>query len=486
MKARNLLWITVVNIFLLLLVSVLMEYYALSGRFKQLESTVSTALETAIRTSTASEEMFSEKYKMAETSSKGVGVNNKSGDKIAPSTLKVLSKDGSSWIEGKTYVMAKYYQVNSKFPETQLEYTTYENSNSTDEVIYKWLFGGTGSAYYCYAWANQYKSKLWLNDEVALTYKTKLDSNLNASREPTTNFKAFYDKIGNEITSNTYIKKKSGDSFDVVSKSIPTLTQMGLTLNDTYNGTKLASGDYSSDYTSDFLSSVTHFGKSASGLADTTYYLTPYSLGVTYVPTEVLKPAFLSHIEQLIRFNKVKKTVTNTGGLSDFASANGCIGTEVYLGGGGTSQHHVDTSVNTSKNSRVLLNDGQVEYDLSTAKVKVDYFTVDFYDTKNATIANRLEGAIPYENDLTKLPKALENKDTSKDKLGKRIVAKVTVKLKVHVPYKSSILQWFRELTDNDGNNHYDIRLWDEDTDEADRNSNGVWFSYTTYTAISR
>ena len=84
------------------------------------------------------------------------------------------------------------------------------------------------------------------------------------------------------------------------------------------------------------------------------------------------------------------------------------------------------------------------------------------------------------------MPDVLKSKDTSKDKLGKRIVAKVTVKLKVHVPYQSSILQWFRELTDTDGNNHYDIRLWDEDADEADRNSNGVWFSYTTYTAISR
>ena len=482
MKARNLLWITVVNIFLLLLVSVLMEYYSLSGRFRQLESTVSTALETAVRTSTASEEMFSEKYKMAETSSKGVGVNNKKGDKIAPSTLKVLSKDGGSWVEGKTYVMAKYYEENNKFPETQLAYTSYESSNSTDEVIYKWLFGGTGSAYYCYDWANQYKSKLWFNNEVAITYQTKLGSNLNSSRQPTTNFKAFYDSIGNKMNSNTYIKKRSGDSFDVVSKSIPTLTQMGLTLNSTYNGNTLGG----SDYTSDFLSSVTHFGKSASGLADTTYYLTPYSLGVTYVPVEVLKPAFLSHIEQLIRFNKVKKTVTSVGNLSDFASANGCIDTEVYLGGGGTSQHHTDTSVDTSKNSRVLLNDGQVEYDLSTAKVKVDYFTVDFYDKNNATIVNRLEGAIPYENDLTKLPDALRNKDTSKDKLGKRIVAKVTVKLKVHVPYQSSILQWFRELTDKDGNNHYDIRLWNEVSNDVDRTSNGVWFSYTTYTAISR
>lgn len=483
MKARNLLWISIVNIFLLLLVSVLMEYYTLSGRFRQLESTVSTALETAVRTSTASEEMFSEKYKMEDwTSSRGVGSNNKHGESIAPSTLKVLSKDGGSWVEGKTYVMAKYYQENNKFPETQHEYTSYESSNSTDEDIYKWLFGDTGSAYYCYDWANQYKSKLWFNDEIALTYQTKLDSNLNASRQPTTNFKEFYDNIGNEITSNTYIKKRSGDSFDVVPENIPTLTQMGLTLDNTYNGTTLGG----SDYTSDFLSSVTHFGKSANGLADTTYYLTPYSLGVTYVPTEVLKPAFLSHIEQLIRFNKVKKTVTSAGGLSDFASANGCIDTEVYLGGGSTSQHHVDTSVDTSKNSRVLLNDGQVEYDLSTTKVKVDYFVVDFYDTKNATIVNRLEGAIPYENDLTKLPKALENKDTSKDKFGKRIVAKVTVKLKVHVPYQSSILQWFRELTDKDGNNHYDIRLWDKDANDVDRSSNGVWFSYTTYTAISR
>lgn len=476
MKARNLLWITVVNIFLLLLVSVLMEYYSLSGRFRQLENTVSTALETAVRTSTASEEMFSEKYKMEDwTSSRGVGSNNKHGEAIAPSTLKVLSKDGNSWVEGKTYVMSKYFQENGKFPETQYDYTSYESSNSTDEDIYRWLFGDTGSAYYCYDWANQYKSKLWFNDEVALTYQAKLDTNLNASRQPTTNFKAFYDSIGNEITSNTYIKKRSGDSFDVVSESIPTLTQMGLTLDSTYNGNTLGG----SDYTSDFLSSVTHFGKSSNGLADTTYYLTPYSLGVTYVPIEVLKPAFLSHIEQLIRFNKVKHTVTDPNDLSDFASADGCIGTEVYDYDNGGNKKHLSSS-------KGIINDGQIEYDLSTVKVKVDYFVVDFYDTKNATIVNRLEGAIPYENDLTKLPKSLENKDTSKDKLGKRIVAKVSVKLKVHVPYQSSILQWSRYLTDFYGDNHYDIRLWNEDTDDVDRHSDGVWFSYTTYTAISR
>lgn len=469
MKARNLLWISVVNIFLLLLVSVIMEYSDLNSRFKQLQNIVSTATDTAVRTSTASEELFTEKYKLLTTTSYGT---KEDPDKKTESVLKVLSSNGNTWVEGNTYVMAMFYEENGRFPKTQDEYTAYANSNNsfsnpnnTDESIYSWLFGNVGSAYTKYSWANS-RTKLWNS--------SKWNGYTGVARTPTTNFKNFYDSIGKYMTSDAYVKVYSNGSYNVEVKTIPTLTQMGLQLDTTWNGNV----NGGSSYTNDYLSSVVHFGKAANGIADTSYYLTPYSLGVTYVPVEVLKPAFLSHMEQLIRFNKVKHTVTSSGDLSDFASADGCITTDVF--DNGTNAVHVDNS------STNILNDGEIEYDLSTVQVKVDYFLVDFYDTDNYLVVNRIEGSIPYENNLTKLPLALKGKDTSTAKDGKRIVAKVSVKLKVHIPYKSSILQWFRHLNDTDGSNHYDIRLWDEDSAKVDFNSNGIWFYYTTYTAVSR
>ena len=472
MKARNLLWITVVNIFLLLLFSVVLEYSDLNSRFRQLENIVSTATDTAIRTSTASEELFSNEYKSNFTTSKGT---NSDKNNIT-STLKVLSKDGNSWVDGNTYAMARYYnENNSCFPKDQKTYDNF-NKSKKDEDVYSWLFGGVGSAYnnLNYTWANK-GTKLWGNEKL-IDYNGK-------SRQPTTNFRKFYDAIGYKMQSKTYVKQKSGDSFDVVETWIPTLTQMGLTLDEI--------NKIGSSVTNDYLSSSVHLGKSKNGISDTTYYLTPYSLGVTYVPTEVLKPAFASHLEQLVRFNKVKHTVTNSSGdLEDFASANGCISTEVYADGSNAKHKANDSSK--------IINDGVIEYDLSTIKVKVDYFYVNFYEEGNSKIVNKIEGATSnYDANgnvkngnsslFTDLPNRLKERDTSYDKSGFRIVAKVSVKLKVHIPYKSSILQWFRyKNADESKPNHYDVRRFDADTDSTDNNADGVWFYYSTYTAVSR
>ena len=470
MKARNMLWVSMINIFLILLVSIMMEYSDLNSRFKQLQSVVSTATDMAIRTSTASEELFSEEYKRETTSSHGAGVT----ESTSPSTLKVLSSDGKSWVEGKTYVMAKFYQERGRFPNTSLEYSSYERSNSTDEDIYRWLFGNIGSVYNKMGWANN-KTKLW---------NSFVWNGVSSSRTPTTNFMNFYNSIGRYITTDTYVKVRTGSSYDIAQVTLPTLTQMGLSLDTYYNGNESGS----SSITNDFLSSVVHFGKAGNGIADTSYYLTPYSLGVTYIPVEVLKPSFLSYTEQLVRFNKVKHTVTSNGDLQDFASANGCIETEVY-DNGNHAQHK-------SSNGEKIINDGEIEYDLSSAKVKVDYFLVDFYNNSNWEIVNRIEGSttqysgdrrsVTSRNQLTTLPERLRNKDTSETKSGKRIVAKVSVKMKVHIPYKSAILQWFRHINGDSRNNHYDIRLWNETGNGIEANSNGVWFYYTTYTAITR
>lgn len=450
-----------------------MEYGDLNSRFKQLQNIVSTATDTAIRTSTASEELFSERYKSTLTTSYGTKNNNVSTK--TESTLKVLSENGDSWVEGNTYVMSKYYTQYGRFPRSQGEYNSFNASWGTDEDIYSWIFGNVGTVFNKYEWANK-RTKMW-NSTLWQGYST--------NRTPTPNFMSFYNGIGKYMESDTYVKVKFDDTYNIEQKTIPTLTQMGLQLDTTWNGNTYGG----SLKTTDYLSSVVHFGKSASGLATTSYYLTPYSLGVTYVPVEVLKPTFLSHLEQLVRFNKVKHTVTSAGDLSDFASADGCLTTDVF--DSGANAVHIDSAITN------IINDGSIEYDLSSVQVKVDYFLVDFYNSANYLVVNKIEGStsqynssgtrvVNGSNTLTSLPDRLKARDTSPDKDGRRIVAKVSVKMKVHIPYKSSILQWFRHLNDTDGSNHYDLRLWDETSEQVDFNSNGVWFYYTTYTAVSR
>ena len=64
-----------------------------------------------------------------------------------------------------------------------------------------------------------------------------------------------------------------------------------------------------------------------------------------------------------------------------------------------------------------------------------------------------------------------------------RIVARVSVKIKCHVPYKSAILQWMAQKT---GTKHFDIKSYDPEHLEADDSSDGLWFKYTTYYCTSR
>lgn len=494
MKVHNILWISMVNIFLLLLVSILLEYANLSQRFKRLDNTMSMALETAVRTTTASEEMFSEKYQSEMTGSQGAGTGD---EQVAPSTLKVIGANGEMY-QGKTYVLAHYFANNGWFPDNEVEYNEEEEKFSTDTDVFKWLFGGVDSDYYStdLEWANKYKSKLWATDNDAMYYQGLLDNITGAGesagstnltdREPTKNFQKFYDEIGKSMKTKVVVKKKSGDTFEVDHKTVPVLTQMGLNLNE-YNKTN-------SEYTADNFSGATHFGKSKSGLVDTTYYLTPYSLGVTYVPTEVLKPAMISHLEQIAVYNKTKSADD-----IDPEAAVGCVDTSVYLGGNSESEKHKRQDSTIGGKRVDFINDGDIEYDLSSLKVKVDYFYVDFYNNHNANIVNRIEGATPRydasgnienEDDATNsfdtLPERLKAKDTSYDKNGHRLVAKVSAKIKIHVPYKASILQWFRQLHGSQSENHYDIRLFNNKDNSITVDSDGIWYGCTTYTAIHR
>lgn len=473
MKARNLLWICMVDIFLMLLISILAEYADLHGRFKNLENIVNTALETSVTASTVPEEFFSAKF---QNNTSSYAIDSRGNNTY--STIKVLSGDGGAWVTGNTYLMAMYYTENAEFPTSQAVYNQFAD-NKRPETIYEWLFGKSGSDYCSpdYSWANLSKNT------------REMYGHAVSDRQVTnTRFIDYYNAVGKLMTLTTDLKVRDGDKLKVEQRSIPVLSQMGLEGLDPLNS--------DTSVTNDNLSSSYHPAKSTVGSSTkTAYYLTPYSLGVTYVPVEVLKPVLLSHLEQSIRFNKLKSTVTESAqNMSDYAAGTGCLSIDVYGVDGSTHSEHVSSDYEAKQS---MLNDGGIEYDMSSLKIKVDYFYVDFYSDENYNIVNRIQGAtsqytidgdrnVSSSNYLTNLPSRLKDRDTYSDKDGHRLVARVSVKLKIHIPYKSGVLQWFRHTYDTDGENHYDIRMWNAAANNVDFESDGVWYSYSTYTSTVR
>jgi hypothetical protein len=200
----------------------------------------------------------------------------------------------------------------------------------------------------------------------------------------------------------------------------------------------------------------------------------------------------------------------------DLSNATGCISTDIYESGS-------DVAVTHTTSSKNIINDGNVEYDLDTLQVKVDYKYVDFGidSANNATIISGIFGQVSkastenYQgsssvdrllgNSGTAAMRAetltmFRENDTSsnvsddefknqydKVKYG-RIVAKVSVKIKVYIPYHSGVLQWFCKNF-RSGENHYGIKLYNYDTNGGTLTTDdedGVWYQYTKYFIQSR
>ncbi len=523
MKARNIFVIVLLNIFLLCMVSIIDEYLTMQERVSQLTTTVQNAVDSAIETSTASEEMFSNEFNNLLFSQ---GLRNSGSSALTQSTLRYYSSGAGSWVSGNTYIMSMYYNEHGYFPRNQAVYDNYALGKDSD-TIYEWLFGVIGTSFYDDAldWAN--------GKSVNTMYAEGSD------RRPTSTFKEFYNAIGHCMTEEFYVKKpyvittrgfdgtEAEDyvSYQIDTERAPTLTAMGLELN-SYNSPN-------SSVTNDNFTSSFHIGKSANGTRST-YYLTPYSLGVTYIPKEVLLPAVLSHLDQLVRFHKsLNGGKANSGTYSDYASADGCVtdytaitgqnsGIGWYVDDSGTvtntqKSHRGRGLYNTNYTTRgtSIINDGLIEYDMSTVACKIDYFYIpNYYSDGNWRLVNFLEGSTPasastfgnYGASAIRqtmgipsassarytLPSRLANTDTSirsNDSKSQRIVAKVTVKLNVHIPYKSGILTWFvSEFSNRTGinSNHFDARTWNPVTNDIDYSSDGLWYTYTTYYSVSR
>lgn len=496
----------------MLCVSIFTEYATIATRLQQLENTVSTSVETALDVSMASEELFTDKFTEKDrdgnqaVTSHGIQYNNRMVN--AFTQIRYYNK-GGEMVTGSAYLMSKYSDENGggtvKFPTSQGAYNSYVyqqtmgNTRESSDVIYNWLFGGIYSDYSSQWYAVNENTKK-ASEEIKRKSETK-------HRRPNEEFKKFATRIGYKVQTVTPVKKedKVNGGFTVEDQKIPAIAQMGLTFGVLGNKDWNKGGD-NADLVSDNFIMTKHIGKSRvqNGGESSRYYLTPYSLGVTYVPTEVFKPVLASHIQQMCLFGKLKDARSSV--VDTFDSGVGCITTNIFSNGSNTPKKHSGDSSN-------IVNDGYVEYDLSTLQTKVDYTVVDFYDEANKEIVTKILGSRGAKNDyedvdsvLSDTVTKLKNSDTMTSEMkaelgeeaGNRLVARITTKIKVHVPYNSSVLQWADEWFFNGSEKHYGIKLIENlrgsqsftdgelQGNSLVRTEDGIWYQYTTYRAISR
>lgn len=472
-KVKGILATLCINIFAVMAVDVCSEVNEIKESIARLDYIFDTSVDMAVYNSMASEEFFSDsfQYQLGSYATSGVGGS--------PLTANMTILRNNSWIKGNSYIMTMYFGEHHAFPTSQSAYNSFANGVTTEDV-YEYLFGttgdDTGSGYL--QWSNPFYEGSYV-----------LDYN---ARTPNDAFKLYYDSVGSSIISTQYIKQRTLDnSWTLVEKELPVLTQMGLKLDD-INKSEAGTTETGANY-----AAVTHTGKYLNGsLQKSQYYLTPYSLGVTYIPLDVLMVNTRANLENMIRFSKCKELGNTTSDLtgselmSTYSSANGCLETSYFVDDAGDAvedaKTHTPTPMGWGSDTVRIMNDGRIEYDMSSLQVKVDYFNVDFYDEANWRIVNTIEGAIPNEPDLTKLPKELEATDTSENPSGNRIVARVSAKIRLHIPYNSAIMQWYIDTYASSATEHYDIARFDAPTGTVVTDSDGVWYYYTTYAAVAR
>ena len=498
MRWKTLLVPIVLNIFLLLSVELLSEYLDLHHRFATIEDTVQEALDSAINSAVGSEELFTSKFQ-EDISSYGVSSSSTQGVGTTEGRSLVWVEYEGKFAKVNTYLLAKYYDMYGRLPLTQSDINilnSYDGGSLNGQTgdIYTWLYGSQGTDY-------ADSSLQWANRNYGRIQDYKATSGISGG-SMSENFANYYNAVGKYQLTTGYLKTKvDSHSFDLKPYKYPTLINMGFRAMHPYN-------EVASLVTHDNFTSTYHVGKAVGTNIRTMYYLTPKSLGVTYIPVEVLKPAFISSVDTVARLNLVGGSNVKGFGIETARQASKWVNTNVYDNGirqttDGGSSHRIVT-------------DGLAEFDLDTAQVKVDYFAVDFnaggipkdtlekvatkvngaiqtYTTTGKSQLNlgesrkrTLEAFISTDNDTqTKLSDDTEFRNLYEQTRNTRIVARVSVRIKAYVPYKSPLMQWMIHRF-QPNSKHYSIKRYDPVSNKAVVNDEGVWYQYTTYYVTSR
>ena len=472
---RKLLVVIVINMFLMFAITILYEYINLSDRFESLQNIFDTAVESSVDYSINAEEFFSEK-----TASMS---DNVSSDSNAQLSTVVFTKQGYSY-KVNPYAYAMY------FNQYMLPYDNYTLSSMPSDLasnalktstVYSWLYGQVGFNWTTINanWNGLPNTTLVKYNKIASTSTSSVITNYSgiysngsvnqlkyasagaytsSARVPTADFSSFYNNIGKYIIVQGNVKEQAGNTFTITTKEYPVLYNMGLSL-----------GQDSLSYTMQNWQSVPKLGKDNS-----VYYLTPNSLGVTYVPLKMVYPTLVNTLTSSVVCSKlaegdVNPTSNTPASAQIVKSAFGC-----------SDSSHTGASDN-------LVNDGDVEYDLGSLNVGVTYYLYNFHgaSTEKHDFMYQLAQTTNWVTGDYSVY-AAQNKDNMLSHLAtavtdSRIVAKVTASIKVYVPYQCDFLKFANRQGYSGATQHFSIRPFNNQTGEMIEGEDGFWYEYSTY-----
>lgn len=208
-----------------------------------------------------------------------------------------------------------------------------------------------------------------------------------------------------------------------------------------------------------------------------TYMLTPTTLGITYITKDMLIPIVKSNLEMMCAYNFVNED-SEISQLGD--KHRGCLNNLAFY----NLTHKEDAN-------EYIVNNGLFEIDLNSVDVNIEYKALDMFDSNNNEILDLALGAKPlgtdshdslvYTGDRAAFLKSQYNISESSKYI---VVAKIDVTVKLHVPFRSPLLQLYRSFEGGDSN-HLDIKVVDT-TGSFDNNvDSGILYTYTTYTAVT-
>lgn len=488
-------------------VDIVQDAYNMNIEMIRAKSMLETAIDTAVNKTIASEEFFSENAQ--NSIAEKVGAD---GSTVSATNQTRYYSNGN-WVTGNTYILAEYYSEAGALPETQGIYDTYAYDKDSAEHIFWYLFGGGNDTPFVdgdgtiYILGDDTRSPNanWVFNRSILDPSNPVPLPASFHRYPNTRFGEFYNNIGKEVTTKRVLRERLTDGVNyywgtTTEETIPVLDLMGIDFSninpDSITG--LTSTKTTPVALTPKKQGKLIINKDTGATTDTTYYLTPYSLGVTYLDYSVLKVNLLTNIDTFVRLACCKN---ETEGI-DYSKADGCVTSYVTKNklalptGDKTNPRemriHTEGSNTEIKEIEGIINDGVIEYDTRTIQTKVDYFLVDFYDNANWKIVNRILGSTP-DKDMSTLPERCHKLATGHDKGSvecnsdcaklNKIVAKVDTKIKLHIPFQSAFEMWYMSRSDK-VNNHYDLKEWNEDEGKIIEDTDGVWFYYSTYVAV--
>ena len=418
---KTVLIVFIMNVFLLMTVDVLNEYSSMKEKTQNIESSVRNSINASIDTVLSSEEFFADSSSYLSSSD---------------STAQISVWNGTGFTVGNLYIISELMTMHGGVVPTQSVYNSYVSRIADVEAhVYESLYGNPHT------------------------------------RVPSAKLKSFYDNVANLCKTTMRVRSNiHTPGYSTTIATFPSLSRMGLALDRTWNDSGI---DYSIG-----VGSVNQFTTPVNvGRGGSSYYLTPSSLGVTYLDEELLRNTMYCVLDTQIRCNKVSNTYDSVA----MSEANGTLPTQVYESGfSGSYAEHRNGAGHT------IVNDGQVQYFMDTLDVGVTYYLVDWWDNANWQIVSYVEGT-PSGVDPRVLPSVLRDRSTQIDRGSNYyvVVAKVDISVMVSLPYNSWVLQWNRHRQTSGNPTEYYGVLGIDDTGTLTEGDEGLVYKYTTFCAVT-